>query len=757
MLFYILYALMGFITGVYFLNSLNVMIFLFAPLPCLIIKRLRSFTLSIAVFCMFFSLGGYLMHKHNQVSPLTNEFVTVTGRVSEIPYLTESAFWCYTLNCSEIDYAGITQKFDNRITVYSENEYKLDDTIIVKGFLKLHSTEKNPGCFNAYTYYKSIDIDYKLKSIEDFVSDKKITINSPYSYAMRIRNYFCNIIDKRFEENNAVILKYILANFRKEIDADYTSSLLNSGVLRCLYSPYFHLILILAVLELIIRQAPNRLRRILICIVCVFYICINPYILTARKLFTITIIYELLKMFTGIFRKTDALWITILLCAIQNPFILYNEGFIMSCVATLFIIVFFDKIFDNISWVNKYKRLTVIAVMFFISIVLLLPVAAFLFDGISVYSIFVSLLLLPIISTIYIISPLMIIEASFGVTGIASLITNSLVTFVRNIPTVIEFLPFSYVELPRPSFVLMISILFLIACIYKRKQQKTFLVLLSVTIGLFMSFTIGEIMRFSESYVIFVNVGQGDCTITDIPYKCTVMVDGGGSAEYNSTYDVGERDIFPYLRYKNIRKIDYVFLSHYHKDHADGIISLMDYVKIKNIFLPDCLIENEYRVMIEEKAKKLKIKLHYITEPETITLSDGLNAEILYFDKNANEENDASVVMRLNYKDFSCLYTGDITKDVEKKILDLNIDVSADILKVAHHSSATSSSSEFLEAVNPKFAVASLAKDNTYGFPSKETVEAFKILNIPFLTTAEQGMIEFKEKSGRLTWQKKTR
>lgn len=765
MLFYSLYALTGFGFGVYVVYNLQrvyvfslLLVYLVVILFMCFVKRLKVFVLSALVFAVFSEVGLWSMERESLMSGFTDEFVTVTGRVSEIPYKDERGMWCYTLNCKELDYQGTKTEFKKRILLYSENEYNIDDTIEVSGFLKLHDMERNPGCFNGYTYYKSLGIDYKITSFEDGLSKTSIKSNSPYAVAMRVRTGVCDIIDEGFLPDNATVLKYIMTDFKKGLDSDFTSPLLNSGVLRCLYSPYFHLILILAVLGLVLENCPVGLKHIITIIFCIIYLCINPYILTARKLFLLIIIYEILRLNKKIFRRIDIFWLVILICGIQNPYLLYNEGFLLSCSATGFIIIFFNKIYESISWINKHGMIINILVMYFVSFILLMPIASFLFDGISAYSIIVSVILLPVICVIYLVSPFMLFEVGFlGVEGIFKLITENLVTFIRIIPKIIQRLPFSYITLPRPPAVLILGILFLFGAFYKKKYHRTFALLLSISLGFFISFGVGEVLRAGKMTVTFLNTAQGDCTLTDIPYKCSIMVDGGGSVEDTSEYDVGERDVFPYLRHNNIRTIDYVFLSHYHKDHADGIISLMELVKIKNIFLPDCLKDNEYRVIIEKRARELGIKLHYIKQCGKIELEDGLFAEILYFDKNAKEENDTSVVMRITYGGVACLYTGDITTLAEEEILRCGTDVSADILKVAHHSSYKSNSIEFLKAVNPKIAVAMFSKSNPYGFPSYETKDRFKNLNIPFITTAQEGCIQIREKSGRIIWQRKTR
>lgn len=744
MLFYSLPALIGFICGVHFGFSSNIAaLFAAFALLCLTNKKTREMSLYFLVCGIFVFVGKGIIKINSAASCYTEQFVSVSGRISEIPYKSNN-IWCYTLNCEEIKYADREEEFDERIMVYSDNEYKLGDSLEVSGFLKLFDEPKNPGCFDSFVYYKSLGITYKITAFSDCLSDKSYPLKSIYDYAVKLRNDMCIKIDERFSADNAAVLKYILTGYKKGLGNDYLSSLSDNGVLRNLYYPYFHLLLILALVRLLTRKA--KLRRILVCLLCIIYLCINPYSLSARKLFTYTIFMEALRSRGVLIRPLDVLWTVILLCGIQNPYVLYNTGFIMSCVATIFIILFYTKIYMKISWINTHKAVIRVFVMFFISAVLLLPIGAFLFDGISPYSIFISVLLFPIISAIYIISPFALLGSD-----IAVLIVHNLLNFIRNLPIITEKLPLSFIMLPKLRFSLLLAYLFLLGAIYKKK-----LVFAMVTLGLSLSFVIGEIKSFNKAEFNFILAGQGDCSVLEIPYKCTIMVDTGGNTEYMNYYDVGAREIFPYLHHKNITTLDYVFISHYHNDHCQGLISLMDLVKIKNIFLPDYLPEGKNRVMIEEKAKEKGIKLNYIKEPGTIDLDGGVSCEVLYFDKAAENENDRSVVMRLEYGGISCLYTGDITKKTEQKLLENGIDVHADILKTPHHGSKYSSSDELLTAVDSEIAVAMAAWDNSYGFPTKETILNMKEAGIEFAATADVGSITIKNEDGRLIWQRKT-
>ena len=113
--------------------------------------------------------------------------------------------------------------------------------------------------------------------------------------------------------------------------------------------------------------------------------------------------------------------------------------------------------------------------------------------------------------------------------------------------------------------------------------------------------------------------------------------------------------------------------------------------------------------------------------------------------------NNYSAVIKVTYKDTSFLFTGDAEKLSEKEILQKKYDIKADVLKLGHHGSSTSSSKEFLDKVNPKIAVASLGKNNDYGHPHKEIIKAMKDRKISFYRTDELGTIVLKSDGKNIT------
>ena len=169
------------------------------------------------------------------------------------------------------------------------------------------------------------------------------------------------------------------------------------------------------------------------------------------------------------------------------------------------------------------------------------------------------------------------------------------------------------------------------------------------------------------------------------------------------------------------------------------------------ILLSDIILSENYEEFIKiVKEKKINVKI--VEEGEKVSIEDNLYFDIIWpFSDNMisdNSINNNSLVCKLNYKNYSMLFTGDIEAIAEKAILkkyskNLNI-LKSDILKVAHHGSKTSSITEFIEKIKPKYAIIGVGEDNKFGHPSDNTIQNLEKANIRIYRTDKMGEIEIK-------------
>ena len=218
--------------------------------------------------------------------------------------------------------------------------------------------------------------------------------------------------------------------------------------------------------------------------------------------------------------------------------------------------------------------------------------------------------------------------------------------------------------------------------------------------------------------VHFIDVGQGDCTLLESDGKF-VLIDAG-EKEYENT-------VCAYLKENGVKTIDYVIATHPHSDHCGGLTMVIDTFDCKNFIT----VETDQRTNVWMSVLRAvdKNDVNYIDAKVSDTYTFGESQfEIMgpYGNDYGDNYNNYSVVIKASCGDTSFLFTGDAEALAESEMIENGAELEADVLKVGHHGSSTSNSNAFLSAVRPKCAVISCGKDNEYGHPHKEILNALK-------------------------------
>ncbi len=261
----------------------------------------------------------------------------------------------------------------------------------------------------------------------------------------------------------------------------------------------------------------------------------------------------------------------------------------------------------------------------------------------------------------------------------------------------------------------------------------------------------------SDMEIRNVDVGQGDCALiwgNNIP---VIMIDGGSS----DIKSVGSYRIEPVLKANRISCIDFCFLTHMDSDHVNGVLEILEDrgcgIRIKNVIVSDNVLNgmmpSDNRERLIEASKEAGTVITGISAGDTFSLGDTV-CECLSPKGTFSDENDDSLVLSLYYnrKGSSgpkALFTGDISENVESKISGRLGEFT--YLKVAHHGSRYSSSEEFLKKVRPKISVISAGVGNSYGHPHKEVLGRLKRSESMILCTAGCGQITVRYEEGRLS------
>jgi competence protein ComEC len=234
--------------------------------------------------------------------------------------------------------------------------------------------------------------------------------------------------------------------------------------------------------------------------------------------------------------------------------------------------------------------------------------------------------------------------------------------------------------------------------------------------------------------VHFIDVGQGDSIFIETG-RDSMLIDAGENNQGDT--------VLNYLKDQGVEKLDYIIGTHPHSDHIGGLDTVIRALPVETVIMPNVTHTTK---TFEDVLNAMEEKGLKITEPavgDRYTL--GLASFQILAPNSASYEdlNNYSVGIKLTFGDTSFLLAGDAEKLSEDEMLKNGIDLSADVLKLGHHGSAYSSGSNFLDVVNPKYAVISVGKDNEYGHPHEETLQAMKDRGIKVYRTDLSGTIVF--------------
>ncbi|MGN1481026.1 ComEC/Rec2 family competence protein [Porcipelethomonas sp.] len=240
-----------------------------------------------------------------------------------------------------------------------------------------------------------------------------------------------------------------------------------------------------------------------------------------------------------------------------------------------------------------------------------------------------------------------------------------------------------------------------------------------------------------EAEVHYINVGQGDCSLVLSEGK-SLLIDTG-EKEYAQT-------VCDYLDQHDVNTIDYMLLTHPHSDHMGGASYIIDNTDVKNIIIPklpdDMTPDTKFYEQFLESVQDKGLKLTAAKPGEVYEIGE-CSLEILSPVKDDYSDlNNFSAAAMLTHGQNNFLFTGDIEKKAEKDIIESGRLKSADVLKVAHHGSNTSSSEDFLDIVDPDYAVI-MCGDNSYKHPHEDTVERLKEYTDKIYRTDMDGTVVF--------------
>lgn len=745
--------ILGIIIGVYFKQS--ILFILLAGIIGIvfwkIIKMKKIIIIAICIVpCLLSCLQiNNLNNKYSKMYNLDNESIAITGTV-----------------CSQIketDYKYSTNiKLENKLklTVYidkKEDVSKLEygNKISVIGTYKKPTESRNYKGYDYMKYLKtkkicgSLIVDGEVKLI------KTKNINPIFTIINKLSIIFKQNLKKLLPKQEAELEQGILLGDTSDIESDIKDDFRKCNLSHMLAVSGAHLSYLVLGINTVLSKKSFGIRRrkiLSIMFILIFMVIVNmsPSVVRAG-ISTIIAIFA-----TLIYRKQDTyttISIALLLTLLNNPFAIFDVGLQLSYLATLSIIVFYSK-FTQKQFNNKVKKYLYESTILTVSAnILILPITIYEFNTIPINSVISNLLAGPLLGICIILGMFMVIISTvcFPVSKLIAFPLQIILKILIKIIELISKIPFGNYTVKTPWFIVVFLTYAIIATLIYNKKKMT-KILTMVTLIIFVVMQVCAFINIDGKLKIyFIDVGQGDSMLVKTVRGKNILIDGGGSKDPD--YDIGEKILVPYLLDRRIKTLDYVIISHFDEDHATGVAQILGKIDVSSIILTRQLEENDIYRHILSIAKEKKIKLIYVKEGDVLKIG-GIKISIIHPENKLminNPMNNNSIVCKVEYNSFSMLLTGDIEMEAEELILRKNINLKADVLKVAHHGSKTSTTGEFLKAINPKVALIGVGKNNNFGHPSNEVIQRLKENGTRIYRTDENGEISITvNKKGRI-------
>ncbi len=737
-------------------------------------------------------------HRYDEKNALLadGDAVVFRGVVAEKQESEDSVRYLLTLTSCMT--GNQNHKLGRVIFYYPDDSVKIGSKVYAYGRIRAFEKARNQGGFDAAFYYKSLNICFcqKCDTIRILRSPELSISEQLYRLRKRLRSVFL----RAFPEDEAAIMTAMVLGDRSLMDDTAYAEFQKYGIAHILAISGLHITLIGMSIYRLLRDR-FHLRYGVCCVTAsagvLLFALLSGFSVSAKR----AVIMFLFQMGAYYFGRTygslTACMYSAAAILLAAPLSVLQTGFLMS-YGTILVILLLSPVTASVltseadgeegspppggvrGFLQKRKQDLLNTISLSLTIWLgMLPVTAWFFYQIPVYSVFLNLLLVPFCGYLLL----------FGLLGgflsflplpvsVAFFIPCHLILrFYEWILGLIACLPggtWITGKPPAGSVILYYGVLAVIRILWRmrsdlkiRRKNRGVRALRRflpdrLSVFLLRSGKAPAVCMILPAVLLiwilfppecrglevsFLDVGQGDGI-----FLCTddgehIFIDGGSS----SVDGVGTGRIFSFLKYRRVRTMDLWIVTHADEDHISGLMELLEIgYPVDRVILSEASKDDDAAKMIMEAAGKNHTEVSFSAEGSVIR-TDSFRMECLFPRKTdtAEDRNGLSQVWLLRRPDLTILFTGDIGTDQERLLAERELLEPVDILKLAHHGSKNSSCEEFLEEIRPAAAVASAGKNNVYGHPSQDTLDRLEAIGCRVCQTIEHGQIRLRKAGGR--------
>lgn len=727
--------------------------------------RTRRFVFLLSGVLLFYSVGSIgLLYRKTEIFECFRAFdgyeVEIGGTVKSYPDVKASGV-SYIVDVKTIKKEGKTYKTKGKVllSVYGNDAAGILDygrKITAGGELALPKGRRNPGGFDYRLYLAGNGVSATVfTSPSEVKAHAELGSNPLEGFGLGIRNRIISTINSTMPPQQAGLLNGMLIGYREGLDQDVQSAFSNAGLTHIMAVSGANVAFIILPLLFIFKRMGLRTRSssFIIIGVLVLFVYITGFEPSVLRAVIMAVIVLTGKI---IMRESDVLTciaLAAIVMLVHNPLVLLNIGFQLSFTATLSLVLFYKEIKEKLRFRLMPELVADVLAATLAAQIGVLPISVYHFNQISLISVLSNLLVVPLTQVVTILGFLIALvgQVSLPLAQLAGYVNCSLLSFILFVTKITAELPFAVIKVATPSILFValyyVAVLFLLwyKPLYKPAVKIEQYIYTSVAVLVVWALP----MIFPRGMeVVFLDVGQGDSTFIRTAAGKTVLVDGGGfSSRKNQDSTMGDTVVVPFLLDYGVTRLDIVVATHGHDDHIQGLLPVIRNIAVSNIIVAENPgYESEFRALLNE-AKKRNITVSTCKKGERILIDKNTIFEVLHpkvgYIPGKSPLNNGSIVLKLDYKDTEVLLTGDIEEEAERTLVESGADLKSDFLKVAHHGSNTSSTSQFLEAVGAKAGAISVGR-NSFGHPSPEVLERLEEHSMDVFRTDRYGGIVLK-------------